>query len=119
MARKLPHNPIFFELVAVACGSMIDSFCQLGYLIISKHKTGAMEIRVHGDYKDANGLRIIPTQDVLVEILHPDSTTIHPNLAVRDNTLAVTLLQPSMQPAQPPSKRTRSKNQASANNPAT
>jgi hypothetical protein len=32
MAGKLPHNHIFFELVVVVCGSMIDTFCQLGYL---------------------------------------------------------------------------------------
>jgi hypothetical protein len=49
-AGKLPHNHIFFELVIVACGSMIDTFCQLGYLTISEHKTNAMEIRVHNEY---------------------------------------------------------------------
>jgi hypothetical protein len=60
-AGKLPHNHIFFELVVVACGSMIDTFCQLGYLTISEHKTGAMEIRVHSEYRDVSGLMIIPT----------------------------------------------------------
>jgi hypothetical protein len=105
-AGQLPHNHIFFELVVVACGSMIDIFCQLGYLIISEHKTGAMEIQVHDNYKDVDGLMIIPTQDVLVEIFHPDSTTIHPDLAVSENTIAVTLFQPLLQP---PSKRTRPK----------
>jgi hypothetical protein len=105
-AGKLPHNHIFFELVAVACGSMIDTFCELKYLIILEHKTGAMEIRVHNDYPDVDGLMIIPTQDVLVEIFHPDSTTIYPDSAVSDNTLAKSLLQPLLQP---PSKRTRSK----------
>jgi hypothetical protein len=28
-AGKLPHNRIFFELIVVACGSMIDTFVQL------------------------------------------------------------------------------------------
>jgi hypothetical protein len=105
-AGKLPYNHIFFELVVVACGSMIDTFYQLGYLIISKHKTGAMEIRVHPDFKDADELMIIPTQDVLEGIFHPDSTTIHPDLAVSECTKAVSLLQPKLQP---PSKRTRPK----------
>jgi hypothetical protein len=104
-AGKVPHNHIFFELVVVACGAMIDTFCQLGYLIISEHKTGAKEIRVHKDYTDAAGLMIIPTQDVLVEIFLPDSTTIHPDLLVSENSIAVKLLQPILQPS---SKRTRS-----------
>jgi hypothetical protein len=94
MAGKLPHNHIFFELVVVACGSMIDTFFQLGYLIILEHKTGAMEIRVHNDHQDVDGLMIIPTQDILIEIFHTDSTTIHPDLAVSENTLIVTLLSP-------------------------
>jgi hypothetical protein len=46
-AGILPHNHIFFELVVVACGSMIDTFCQHGYPNASKHKTGAMEIQVN------------------------------------------------------------------------
>jgi hypothetical protein len=58
-AGLLPHNHIFFELVVVACGSMIDTFCQLGYLNASKHKTGAMEIQVNADYMDADELMII------------------------------------------------------------
>jgi hypothetical protein len=103
---KLPHNHIFFELVVVACGSMIDTFCQLGYLTISEHKTGAMEIRVHNDYQDVGGLMIIPTPEFLEEIFLPYSTTIHPDSAVSENTIAVKLLQPLLQP---PSKSTRSK----------
>jgi hypothetical protein len=105
-AGKLPHNHIFFELVVVACGSMIDTFCHLRYLDISKHKTGAMEIRLHDNFKDADELMIIPTQDVLEGIFQPGSTTIHPDLAVSEHTKALPLLQPKVQP---PSKRTRSK----------
>jgi hypothetical protein len=105
-AGKLPHNHIFFELVVVACGSMIDTFCQLGYLNISKHKIGAMEIRVHPIFLDADELMIILTQDVLEGIFHPGSTTIHPNLAVSEHIKALSLLQPKVQP---PSKRTRLK----------
>jgi hypothetical protein len=78
-AGILPHNHIFFELVVVACGSMIDTFCQLGYLNALKHKTGAMEIRVHADFMDADVSMIIPTQDVLEGIFRPGSTTIHPD----------------------------------------
>jgi hypothetical protein len=60
-AGELPHNHIFFELVVVACGSMVDTFCQLGYLNASKHKTDAMEIQVNADFRDADQLMIIQT----------------------------------------------------------
>jgi hypothetical protein len=105
-ARNLPHNHIFFELVVVACGSMIDTFCQLGYLTISEHKTSAMEIRVHNEYRDVAGLMIIPVPESLEVMYYPYSTTIHPNSAVSESTIAAKLFQPL---SQPPSKRTRSK----------
>jgi hypothetical protein len=104
-AGKLPHNHIFFELVVVVCGSMIDTFCQLGYLNASKHKTGAMEIRVNADFMDVDELMIIPTQDLLEGRFRPGSTTIHPNLGVSESRKALPLLQPKMQSL---SKRTRS-----------
>jgi hypothetical protein len=104
-AGKLPHNHIFFELVVVACGSMIDKFCQLGYLNASKHKTDTMEIQVNADSMDADELMIIPTQDGLEGRLRPGSATIHPDLGVTENRKPLQLLQPKMQPL---SKRTRS-----------
>jgi hypothetical protein len=103
---EIPHNHIFFELVVVVCGSMIDTFCQLGYLTILEHKTGAMEVRVYNDYQDVGGLMNILTPEILQEIFCTISTTIHPDLAVSENTIAVTLLQPLLQP---PSNCTRSK----------
>jgi hypothetical protein len=104
-AGKLPHNNIFSELVVVACGSMIGTFCQLGYLNASKHKTGAMEILVNADYMDLDELMIIPTQDVLEERIRPGSATIHPDLGVTENKKPLPLLQTKMQPL---SKRTSS-----------
>jgi hypothetical protein len=59
-AGRLPNNHIFFELLGMACGSMIDTFCQHGYLKASKHKTGVMEIQVSADFRDADQLMIIP-----------------------------------------------------------
>jgi hypothetical protein len=97
-AGKLPHNHIFFELVVVACGSMIDTFCQHGYLKASKHKSGAMEIQVSACFRDADRLMIIPTLKHLEGGSWPGSTTIHPDLGVA-------LLEPKTQPL---SKRTRS-----------
>jgi hypothetical protein len=85
---------------------MIDTFCQLGYLNASKHKTGAMEIRVNADFMDADELTIIPTQDVLEGRFWPGSTTIHPDLGVSESRKALPLLRPKMQPL---SKRTRLK----------
>jgi hypothetical protein len=104
-AGLLPHNHIFFELVVVACGSMIDTFCQLGYLNALKHKTGAMEIQVNTDYMDADGLMIIPMQEDLEGGLRPGSTTIQPDLGMAENRKPLPLLQPKTQPL---SKRTRS-----------
>jgi hypothetical protein len=89
-AGKLPHNHIFFELVVVACGSIIETFCELGYLIIEEHKTGGREIRVDPDYQDGDELMIIPTQDVLLEHINLPSTTISPDSVVSDNTLSLT-----------------------------
>jgi hypothetical protein len=89
----------------MACGSMIDTFCQLGYLNASKHKTGAMEIQVNADFRDADELMIIPTQEHLEGRLRPGSTTIHPDLGVAENRKPLPLLQPK---AQPLSMRTRS-----------
>jgi hypothetical protein len=86
-----PHNHIFFELVVVACGSMIDTFCQHGYLKASKHKSGAMEIQVSAGFRDADQLMIITTLKDLEGGSRPGSTTIHPDLGVA-------LLQPKTQP---------------------
>jgi hypothetical protein len=93
-APNLPPNHIFFELVVVACGSMIDTFCLLGYLTILVHKTGAMEIRVHNEYRDVAGLMTIPTPESLKVMYRPYSTTIHPNSAVSESTIAAKLFQP-------------------------
>jgi hypothetical protein len=84
---------------------MIDTFCQLGYLNASKHKTGAMEIQVIADFMDADGLMIIPTQEYLEGRLRPGSTTIHPGFGVAENRKPLPLLQPKTQPL---STRTRS-----------
>jgi hypothetical protein len=108
-APNLPHNHIFFELVVVACGSMIDTFCQLGYLTFSEHKTGAMEIRVHDEYQDVAELMIIPTPESLEVMYLPYSTTIHPNSAVSESTLAAKLF---------PIKAYQVEDQASASNRA-
>jgi hypothetical protein len=104
-AGQLPHNHIFFELVVVACGSMIDTFCQHGYLKASKHKTGAKEIQVSAGFRDADQLMIIPTLKDLVGGSRPGSTTICPDLGVAGNRKRLSLLQPKTQPL---SMRTRS-----------
>jgi hypothetical protein len=94
-AGKLPHNHIFFELIVVACGSMIDTFVQLEYLIISEHKSGGKTVQVNPQYTNGEGFMILPTYKYLIKTHNLPSRPVSPDQVMSNlNTSSLLPLPP-------------------------
>jgi hypothetical protein len=78
-AGKLPHNHIFFELMVVACGSMIDTFVKLEYLIILERKSGGKTVQVNLQYTDGEGFLILRTYRDLIKTHNLPSSPLSPD----------------------------------------